>query len=331
MTDVGTLLNIRYIKLHFTLELCQDCTLPQHKASALRGGMGEMLLRANCIRDRKCESCDFEPECIVQRTMYSKFDTVKPSFITTGDSSGYVLSCEDRETDYRKGDTLRFCLTLFGKTAVYFNLYMQAFYSLGMHGIGRNHSRFRIISVLNSTKEPILGPGGDLFMEKYQIRTVGDYVRHRETSSGITSGEKVFVNINSPLALKHNGEQLSDYDIRVMAEAVLRRLYILNCFENHDIPEPAVEEDDLPVILSSRAWDVEVPRYSNRQHAAMLFHGLIGSMTLDHVSKEMLKLLFAGEILHIGRNTSFGFGRYTVSRITTGEKNGNCRNQESCY
>lgn len=53
------------------------------QGSAIRGGMGEMLLRANCIRDRVCESCDFEAECIVRRTMYSKF-TLRPNYVTNG-------------------------------------------------------------------------------------------------------------------------------------------------------------------------------------------------------------------------------------------------------
>ena len=63
-------LNIRYIKLHFTAEVLEDTVLPKYKASALRGGMGEMMLRANCIRDRKCDSCDFRSECLAQRALY---------------------------------------------------------------------------------------------------------------------------------------------------------------------------------------------------------------------------------------------------------------------
>ena len=63
-------LAVRYIKLHFTLLLTEDTVLPKSKVSALRGGMGEMLLRMNCVRDRNCENCDFETECIVRRMMY---------------------------------------------------------------------------------------------------------------------------------------------------------------------------------------------------------------------------------------------------------------------
>ena len=86
-------LQVRYVKLHFGLRITEDTRLPMNKVSAIRGGIGEMLLRANCIRDRQCGSCDFESECIVRRTLYSRFDE-KPDFVTSGDSVGYVLECE---------------------------------------------------------------------------------------------------------------------------------------------------------------------------------------------------------------------------------------------
>ena len=58
---------IRYVKLHFTLELTEDATLPVQKASMLRGGMGEMLLRTCCTSDRDCEKCGFESPLKRQR------------------------------------------------------------------------------------------------------------------------------------------------------------------------------------------------------------------------------------------------------------------------
>ena len=62
-------LQIRYVKLHFQIRFVEMTRLPVNKVSAIRGGIGEMLLRANCIRDRNCAECDFEQECIVRRTM----------------------------------------------------------------------------------------------------------------------------------------------------------------------------------------------------------------------------------------------------------------------
>ena len=67
-------LQIRYVDLTFMLEIERRGTLPRNKVSALRGGLGQMLLEQNCIRDRKCDACDFEKECLVRRTIYSKYD-----------------------------------------------------------------------------------------------------------------------------------------------------------------------------------------------------------------------------------------------------------------
>ena len=91
--------DIRYTKLYFTIQFTEDTMLPKQKVSAIRGGIGEMLLRANCVRGRECESCDFESECIVQRIMYSKYEK-KPSFVTTGESVGYVLECDNYKEEF---------------------------------------------------------------------------------------------------------------------------------------------------------------------------------------------------------------------------------------
>ena len=47
--------DIRYTKLTFVVQFTEDTMLPKQKVSAIRGGIGEMLLRANCVRGRECE------------------------------------------------------------------------------------------------------------------------------------------------------------------------------------------------------------------------------------------------------------------------------------
>ena len=42
-------LDIPYVKLHFTACVAEDCYLPRNKASALRGGVGQMMILQNCI------------------------------------------------------------------------------------------------------------------------------------------------------------------------------------------------------------------------------------------------------------------------------------------
>ena len=44
---------IRFTILKIKLQMPEDCRLPRHKVSAIRGGMGNVLLAQHCIRDGK--------------------------------------------------------------------------------------------------------------------------------------------------------------------------------------------------------------------------------------------------------------------------------------
>ncbi len=259
--QLGKIMQIRYIKLHFTVVLLTDAILPVDKVSALRGGMGEMLLRANCVRDRTCKSCDFESECIVRRTMYSKYEIV-PLFVTTDDSVGYILECENYDEEFREGDFLRFQLILFGRTIVYFNQYIQAFYALGMEGIGKNHIRYRIWSVTNTQNEPLLSSNSAVYMENYNVQTLDTYVRYRmnEINSLDCQNRLIF---HTPATLKYQGKFLQSYNMEAIWNAILRRIYMLECFEGltytvYDIED--LKDIALPDIVEQEMRSVSVQR-----------------------------------------------------------------------
>ena len=74
MTDkILESLDIPYINAVFGISFCKNSEVPRHKVSALRGGMGQKLLEKYCVGDRQCETCSYEPECIVRRMMYAKY------------------------------------------------------------------------------------------------------------------------------------------------------------------------------------------------------------------------------------------------------------------
>lgn len=300
--------DIRYVKLHFTLQIAEDTVMPRYKASAIRGGMGEMLLRSNCIRDRNCDNCDFESECIVRRTMYSKME-IQPEFMSSGDSVGYVTECEDYREEFMEGDELKFNLLLFGKNIVYFSQYLNAIYALGMNGIGKEHSRFRIVSIKNSMNKDLL-INSDINMSEYKVGKIADYIayRKRQTERDHLSGE---IRFRTPLTVKYRGEEIREFDIEPVYEAAKRRLYMLDCFEGIE-SNAMTQQVNLPVVVSEEHHRVSVRRYSNHQESAMMLHGIQGSMILKEIPDEILDILLAGELIHIGKNTSFGFGRYRM-------------------
>ena len=300
-------LQVRYVKLYFTLTFLEDTKLPVNKTSALRGGMGEMLLRANCVRDRNCETCDFESECIVRRTMYSKFEK-KPDFVTTGESIGYVLECEDKREYYSVGENLEFHLILFGRTIVYLNQFIQAFAMFGMYGLGKEHSRFRITEIKNSTRE-LLFDGSQMNMERYHILHLSDYVENRICKqNGQWKNQLTFY---TPLTLKYQNKFLQEFQMEPVINAIRRRIYMLNCYEGMD-KEWKEQNFKIPEIIWQNHQFVQVERYSSRQNSRMTLKGIKGTIQLDRVDDALLPLLLAGELIHIGKNTSFGFGRFRV-------------------
>ena len=304
------LLDVEYIKLHFTAELLEDAALPRQKASALRGGMGEMLLRINCIRDRHCDQCPYEPECLVRRIMYSKMRT-QPEFMSAGDSVGYVICCEDRRENFKAGDTFEFSMTLFGRMAVYFGQILQAFQYLGYQGLGREKAKFRIIRVMNSKLQNILD-GQNVYMERVTTQRIGDYVVYRKKKE--TLGNSANLILRTPLAIKSQGEQLREVQAEAFFKSIIRRLYMLNAYEKSDAKAPDGLED-VPTITMQSVKQVTVKRYSTTHEDRIGLEGIIGECRMENLSERNLELLYAGELVHVGKNTSFGFGRYTVKEV----------------
>lgn len=303
-------LNIRYIKLHFTAEVLEDTVFPKYKASALRGGMGEMMLRANCIRDRKCDSCDFRSECLAQRALYPALKKL-PSFMKEDDGIGYVIECEDYREEFYEGDSFHFQIILFGKLLCYFNLYMQALYALGMEGLGKYRGRFHIISVTNSRKEILLDQNGKIYMENYKIQTVKDYVKYRKQQL-MHNGFEGRIRFRAPFSAKYKGELLQQFQIEAILLACARKIYVLDCLEELDLPQYKLNLENIPEIKEQKIYKDHVPRYSGRTEKKMRWEGIHGEIFLDTLTEEQLTLLLAGELIHIGRHTTFGFGRFRL-------------------
>ena len=301
MNAVMEKMRIRYIKLHFTLVILENGTLPRTKVSALRGGMGHALLMVNCIRDEYCEACDFSEDCLVQRMMYPKMK-IRPDFMNTKDSEGFVIECEDTREWVHAGDELSFNLLLFGRTIVYFQQYLQAFYYFGMQGIGREHVRFQISKVTNTVGETLV-EGSSIYKERYTVMLVSDYVRHRLASAEvrkIVDRDCCRLVFQSPLALKYQGEMQEHF----LPEAIIAAE---ECSKDGAI----LAEGHIPAVLDEKVWTERVKRYSGTQNSKVAFNGIRGWCDLKGL-EDTIELLLAGELLHIGKNTSFGFGKFTL-------------------
>ncbi len=90
---------------------------------------------------------------------------------------------------------------------------------------------------------------------------------------------------------------------------------MLDCFEGiessiHD--KEYIETLTVPLVVSEEHREITVKRYSERHNSAIYLTGIEGMVKITDVSNELLDILAVGELVHIGKNTSFGFGRYQI-------------------
>lgn len=301
--------DIPYIRLTFWAEILSDTCLPGIKVSALRGGMGEMLLRQNCVTDRKCRSCQFERVCVVSHTLYSQMQK-KPAYVTGPESVGYLLECMDNRREFKQGSCFTFTLTLFGDSIAFFNSYLQAFCQLGMIGIGKEKSKFLIAKVCNTQDVPIV-MGNQINMRQYRIENLRSYIRDRKDELKKSDGEWR-LDFLTPLSMKYQKEYMGQFYGEALVLGAVRRIQMLNYYLGMEVDMP--EFAQFPVVKKQAAKLTGIKRYSGTQNTHMILRGIIGKVIFESIPEECLDYLIAGERTQIGRNTSFGFGKYILHR-----------------
>lgn len=302
-------MQIRYLKLFVTIRFIEDSNLPKYKVSMIRGGIGEMLLRAYCIYDRNCEECSFQEECIVQRIYYHHLKIV-PDYVQGKESLGYLYECNDYRTNFHKGDTLTFSIILFGDVVIYASTIIQAIYRLGMFGIGSGCVPFQVDTIKNQRKEQIL-QDGCLYIDRLKPDQIQDYIKNRIQQEKEAKKVKFLM----PLTLKYERKKQREFSANALADSIYRRIYLLNCMEGIEMERRCPFRDSWK-ILEQKTEVVKIPRYSNTAKECIYLEGIKGSFLIEEIEEEFLPYLYAGELVHIGKNTSMGFGQYKI-----GEKN----------
>ena len=120
---------IQYISLRFSIIFTGRGYIAREKESAIRGAIGNALLDVYCSNNdemnRDCLVCDNRKNCTVQNVLYSPF-RIKPDFVTSGESIGYILECNNKKKEFSKGEDLQFNTILFGQCAEYAEILIDA-------------------------------------------------------------------------------------------------------------------------------------------------------------------------------------------------------------
>jgi len=284
--------------------------LPEFNSATLRGGFGYSFKKIACIMKdkRECKDCILKENCPYFKLFESK--NLEEKYKIEEIPKPFVIEPPQMQKKYYNGgESLIFNLILFGEAMKYFPYFFLSFIKLGEIGLGKLKTKFKIDKVRED------------FPNKKEI-----YNSKEENLKSLEAKEKIIFNKKgvkkvklifiTPAKIKHNGKLLKKLDFPVLIETILRRAYLLSKFwcgydGVYDIKGIIEKSKEIKTEIEDLRWH-DFERFSTRQKRYLKFGGILGEINFEGNLKEFLPILKIGSIIHIGKNTSFGLGKYML-------------------
>ena len=310
-----------YGKYTFCCRLEDDANLPPFKGSTVRGVFGRALKKVVCaLKLKDCNDCLLQKECLYSIV----FETPTAAFSTRSvpkSSPPHPFVIEPplmSDTTLKKGDLLNFHLLLFGEINKKLPYFIYAFNEMGEIGIGKKNngrrSRFFLEKVTSNNQTVYSMSESTLHMpEEFFIL---ELKKGRELPT-IKSG--IVIHLKTPLRLKFKNRLTAELPFHIFVRSMLRRISSLyECYGNGEpqidyrsLVQKAQDIQSRNVNLTWFDWK----RYSSRQGIGMQMGGIVGSVRYQGNLAEFLPFIDMCEILHVGKQTSFGLGQYKTELL----------------
>lgn len=310
-------LNLPLARYRLEFEVKTPLHLPAYAGSTLRGAWGGALRAASCMtRQPACDGCPLLRTC----PYAAIFETRPPEGgASLQDFSQvpkpYVIEPpETGERDYAAGERLTFNIVLAGRALEHLPLILWAHVKAFRRGVGRGDGTAELVRVVHEGQaEAVILEGPD-----------GAILEH-ETAvpPALTFSDAVTLRFHTPLRLQANGRRATDgeYTARRLLMALVRRIALLCEFHGPgrlDLDFSGLARLAESIESRKRLTWQDWTRYSNRQKQKMDLGGVVGEWTLAGDLAPFAPFLHLGQWLHVGKETAFGLGRYTLHAGTEG-------------
>lgn len=300
-----------------TFRAAEPLALPEYKGATFRGALGFAFKRVACALPRKtCDTCLLRERCA-----YSVcFETPVPEASENMRKypfapHPFVLEPppEDRR-NYEPGEELALELCLVGRGNDYLAYFIYAFEEMGNQGLGRDRGKIELVSVASTWRDEktVYDHAKQAFIGEVERITSADIEARAET----LSGKPLRIVFETPTRIKSKGSLTESPDLGVLFPTLLRRLNSLNYFHSGGPNDVDVK----PILMAAQAtatenvgmeW-VDWDRYSGRQQRRMKLGGFIGTVDYPPLNPLLLPALVWGELLHVGKASAFGLGKYRI-------------------
>lgn len=289
-----------HLILDFHIQFRKNIELPDHLYSAFRGAFGHALKQVSCLYlDGNCESCEQKAGCdysYIFETPVRK----ETEFYQAGEYAPhpYVLT-PPLENQHH------FSMTFFGDAIEKWKTLVRAVNRMGQLGISRERHQFSLVSVM-------AGGAAVWHSQRPNHFVTPEIANYRQRHYP----DEISVDFMTPAQIKVNDRLIKAPDFAHLIQVVCRRLKSLlywhtSEYKNFDIDAFLQAAGDVRMIKSNTRWQ-KIYRYSNRQQSKMYFTAMLGTMTYAGNFAAFNELLAFAEDAHIGKKTTFGFGKIKV-------------------
>ncbi|MEP9412483.1 MAG: CRISPR system precrRNA processing endoribonuclease RAMP protein Cas6 [Candidatus Brocadia sp.] len=327
-------MKIPYKRFAFIFEAEEEIHLPSYKGSTFRGAFGTQFKRVVCaLRKEDCRDCLLKQRCIYAYIFEShspdgekvlgKVNAIPHPFV--------IEPPEEEKQRYLTGQPFSMGLILIGDAIQYLPYFIYTFDLLGKNGIGRGRGRYQLKEVHTIS---LHGDNTLIYCSKtHKVESFSkECIDLSQPILSVMGGTPYPVNNNgeitvkflTPTRLKYGGKLTIDLEFHVFIRQLLRRLFLLGqyyCKDHQADGRPPGEGYHRILIDKARAISIKESslrwydweRYSRRQDARMKLGGFIGDIVYRGDISPFYPFIEAGKILHVGKGTSFGLGRYIIA------------------
>ena len=330
--NYSPLRSLRFAKFSLLLEASETLHLPEYKGSTFRGGFGNALKKAVCMtKTFDCPPCLLKQNCPYMTIFEPKVEKTTADLIRIGREAPQPFVLEPPLTEERrfeKGEQLTVGLALIGKAIDMLPYFIHAFIVLGERvGLGKAKGKFVVRQVNDAEGKKVYDGQTQSLKDSYRIFTYADFTDAAGSPSGDPSLRgRISLNFITPTRImtsygsgsRHLVRLREAKDFGTLVETLYHRVFALTnlyCadevldYTKHRIP---LNSSTIMLEKAEIRWQ-DWERYSNRQQTRMKLGGFVGRATFEGELSEYLPLLRIGEYLHVGKNTSFGLGKFEVN------------------
>jgi len=303
-------------RYHFILEARDNLDLPEYKGSTFRGGFGHAFRKVVCMMAREdCGDCGLKGRCIYKYVFETEPPEGTEKLRNLKDiPRPFVLEPPlESKQFYRPGEPLVFNLILIGKAIEYLSYFIYTIEHMGTVGIGFRKGRYRLREVRASD-------GGGLIFSDGRLHTDNPVAIAEaaltERAGKLASGATAIIRFETPTRIVSDDSLQATPDFSHLVRSLLRRLGNLLQFHcsmepDWDFRELIESAEGVRTNSAGLEWS-DRERYSNRQQKRVPFGGMVGTMVCHGALAPFALPLVLGEYVHVGKNTTFGFGKYSI-------------------